>query len=114
MALKRKGGNVLTDNFLLTDNPFASIDIYNVDVAHTYVPEVYGKHLAEFYEKFFILPLENDRHRQVIGAVWSSHEGNRWGKGFGKSMLMAEESKGINQDLGASMLRKMEVEDEGI
>ena len=114
MALRRTGGSILTDNFLLTDNPFAAIDIYNVDAKHTYVPEVFGNHLNEFYEKFFILSLENERHRQVIGAVWSSHGGERWGKGFGKSMLMAEESKQINHDLGMSMLLKMKVEENDI
>jgi len=114
MAIKRVGGSVLRDNFYLTDNPFASIDIYNIDSANTYVPEVFGRHLDEFYEKFFLLSLENERHRQVIGAIWSSHKGEGWGKGFGKSMLMAEESKLINSDLGKSMLLRMKVEEDDI
>ena len=84
MAIRRKRRNIMAEDFGLRDNPFSSIGIYNVDGIHTYVPEMYGRQLDEFYEKFFIRPLENERHRQVIGAVWSAHSGNRWGKGFGK------------------------------
>jgi hypothetical protein len=115
MAIRRLKKNVMLEDFGLRDNPFSSIDIYNVDAQHTYVPEMYGRQLPEFYEKFFLRPLENERHRQVIGAVWSTHTGKKkWGKGFGKSILMAEESKRLNQDFGAAMLRKMEVQEEDI
>jgi hypothetical protein len=114
MAIRRQKKSVMVENFGLRDNPFSSIGIYNVDGEHTYVPEMYGRQLNEFYEKFFLRSLENERHRQVIGAVWSSHTGSKWGKGFGKSMLMAEESKRLNQDFGAAMLRRMEVEEEDV
>ena len=114
MAIRRSRHNVMTEDFGLRDNPFSSIGIYNVDAQHTYVPEMYGKQLDEFYEKFFIRPLENESHRQLIGAIWSAHGDNRWGKGFGKSMLMAEESKRICADMGASMLHHMEVHAEDI
>jgi len=115
MAIKRHKKSVMAEFFGLRDNPFSSIGIYNVDGEHTYVPEMYGRQLSEFYEKFFLRPLENERHRQLIGAVWSSHAGGtKWGKGFGKSMLMAEESKLLNKDFGASMLRSMDVEEEEI
>jgi len=115
MAIKRrKKRDIMRDDFLLKENPFSAIDIYNIDAAHMYVPDIYGNQLDEFYEKFLLLPLENETHKQIIGAVWSSHSGDKWGKGFGKSMLMAEESKRINSDLGASTLDRMDVVKEDI
>ena len=50
-ALRRKKRNVITDDYFLKENPFAAIDIYNIDGDHTYVPEIYGQKLNEFYEK---------------------------------------------------------------
>lgn len=114
MAIQRKQTNILEKDFLLIRNPFASGNIYNLDEEHTYVPEIYGNHRVEFFEKFFLTPLESDRNRQVIGAVWSSHTADGWGKGYGKSMIMAEESKRINSDLGSSMLREFEVNEDDV
>ena len=45
------------------------------------------------------------KNKQVIGAIWSSQSASDW-RGFGKSMLMAEESKLICRDFGASFLTK--------
>jgi len=104
-----KGVNLMTDEFKLRENPFRQAEMYNVDRPGTYVREMYGDQLTEFYKKFFLLPLTKDTNRQVIGAVWSTHTGDAWGKGFGKSMLMAEESRRINQDLGAAVLARMGV-----
>ncbi|MGO8989960.1 MAG: hypothetical protein ACLQGU_11960 [bacterium] len=114
MPIRTKELDVMKECFFLKENPFASIDIYNVDIPQTYVPEVYGDQLREFYKKFFILPMQNETHKQIIGAVWSSHEKGKEGKGFGKSMLMAEESKRINRDLGAKMLAATDVLEEDI
>lgn len=115
MALRRKKKrDIMGDDFLLKENPFAAIDIYNIDAKHTYVPEIYGDQHSEFLEKFFLSPLENERHKQIIGALWSTHSGGKWGKGFGKSMLMAEEAKRINLDMGKSMLESMDVVDKDI
>jgi len=99
--------DLLREEFLLHDNPFRSSQIYNPDQPGTYVREMYGKQLDEFHQKFFLLPLQKETNRQVIGAVWSSHAGNALGKGYGKSMLMAEESRLINQDFGAAILSRM-------
>lgn len=105
--LRLKGlPDLLRDEFFLRDNPFRTSQIYNPDLPGTYVREMYGKQLDEFHQKFFLLPLQKETNRQVIGAVWSSHAGNSLGKGYGKSMLMAEESKLINQDFGAELLRR--------
>jgi len=113
--LRLKGSaDLLRDEFLLADNPFRSSQIYNPDLPGTYVPEMYGKQLDEFHQKFFLLPLQKQKNRQVIGAVWSSHAGNSLGKGYGKSMLMAEESRLINKDFGAALLRRAEADEEDI
>jgi hypothetical protein len=116
VALRTKTGETdILGDFVLQENPFRGSAIYNVDEPErVYVRAMYGKQLDEFYRKFFILPLTKDSNKQAIGAVWSSHAGDAWGKGFGKSMLMAEESRCINADFGAEMLRTMEAEDEDI
>lgn len=104
-----KAVNLMTDVYRLKENPFRSSAVYNLDRRGTYVPEMYGSQLQEFRKKFFALPLTKESNRQVIGAIWSTHAGDAWGKGFGKSMLMAEESHRINADFGASMLRSIGV-----
>src|ERR1043165_9923317 len=119
MVLRLKSGkgqqkNLMQDVFLLRENPFRQAQIYNPDTPGTYVPEMYGDQLEAFYKRFFILPLTKADNRQVIGASWSSHTGDATGKGFGKTMLMAEESKRINSDFGASMMGRMGVVDEDI
>src|SRR5262249_12285745 len=106
--------SVLADDFGLRENPFKGSQIYNVDRPGVYVPEMYGEQLDEFYRKFFLLPLGKEANKQVIGAIWSSHAGDDWGKGFGKSMMMAEESKRINADFGRAMLERAEVGEEDI
>jgi hypothetical protein len=52
-----------------------------------------------------------DTNKQVIGAIWSSHAGDDWGKGFGKSALMAEEAKSINSDFGRALLERAKVDE---
>jgi hypothetical protein len=113
MAIKLKK-SVLSDVFGLRENPFKSSHVYNVDKPDVYVPEMYGEQLEEFYQKFFLLPLGKENNKQVIGALWSSHQGDDIGKGFGKSMLMAEESRRINKDFGRAMLELAEVGEKDI
>lgn len=113
MALKSKK-SVLSEVFGLKENPFKSSHIYNVDKPDVFVPEMYGEQLDEFHRKFFLLPLGKESNKQVIGALWSSHKGDDLGKGFGKSMLMAEESRRINKDFGRAMLEKEEVGEQDI
>ncbi|WP_031260496.1 hypothetical protein [Mesorhizobium sp. LNHC252B00] len=115
MALARKStaADVFRDKFRLTGSPFRVAEIYNPDNPGVYVREMYGKQLDEFHRKFFLDPLERDV-RQTIGAVWSSHAGESEGRGFGKSMMMSEESKIANRDFGASILSQFDVTDEAI
>jgi hypothetical protein len=115
MALARKSTavDIYKDWFAITANPFRSAEIYNPDSPGTYVREVYGDQLAEVHEKFFVGPLDRDKP-QVIGAIWSSHAGDSEGRGFGKSMLMCEETKLTNRDFGAATLRAFDVVDSDI
>jgi hypothetical protein len=113
MAIKSQK-SVLSDVFGLRENPFKSSHIYNVDKPDVFVPEMYGEQLEEFHRKFFLLPLGKESNKQVIGAVWSSHKGDDIGKGFGKSMLMAEESRRINKDFGRAMLEMAEIGEQDI
>jgi len=113
MAIKSKK-SVLSDVFGLRENPFKSSHVYNVDNPDVFVPEMYGEQLKEFHHKFFLLPLGKETNKQVIGALWSSHQGDDIGKGFGKSMLMAEESRRINKDFGRTMLGLAEIDEQDI
>jgi hypothetical protein len=113
MAIKSKK-SVLSDVFGLRENPFRASHIYNVDKPDVFVPEMYGEQLREFHRKFFLLPLGKETKKQVIGALWSSHQGDDLGKGFGKSMLMAEESRRINTDFGRAMLELAEIGEQDI
>lgn len=113
MTIKAKKGT-LFDNFGFRENPFKSSHVYNVDNPDVFVPEMYGEQYDEFHQKFFLLPLGKKTNKQVIGAVWSSHQGDDLGKGFGKSMLMAEESRRINNDFGRAMLQRAEIDDQDI
>src|SRR5690348_9319792 len=115
MALARKNTatDVFRDKFYLTASPFRVAEIYNPDNPGVYVREMYGRQLAEFHRKFFVDPLARDIH-QTIGAVWSSHTGDSEGRGFGKSMMMSEESKLTNRNFGASILSQFDVTDEAI
>lgn len=106
-------GNVMKEDFLLRENPFRISEIYNPDSVGPYEPKMYGEQYKEFCEKFFLRPLMRGTNKQVIGAIWSSQSASDW-RGFGKSMLMAEESKGICQDFGASLLRSHGVKEEDI
>lgn len=107
MPLEFKEGfgqrDVMQEDFLLRENPFRISSIYNPDNPGTYEPRMYGKNYDEFYQKFFLSPLMRGTNKQVIGAIWSSQSATDW-RGFGKSMLMAEEAKKVCSDLGASML----------
>ncbi|HEV7372249.1 hypothetical protein [Arenibaculum sp.] len=115
MALARKGTkrDFLLDDCCLADTPFRVADIYNPDSPGVYVREMYGAQLEEFHRKFFLVPLDRKR-RQTIGAVWSSHTGDSEGRGFGKSMLMCEESRLVNRDFGAALLKRFDIEDEDV
>ena len=117
MPLEFKDGfarpNLMQKSFLLRENPFRISAIYNPDNPGTYEPKMYGKQYDEFYEKFFIQPLNRGKNKQVIGAIWSSQSETDW-RGFGKSMLMSEESKQLCSDFGASMLKKRGVHDSAI
>jgi hypothetical protein len=105
--------NVMEEDFLLRENPFRISAMYNLDSAGSYEPKMYGERYEEFCEKFFLRPLMRGTNKQVIGAIWSSQSASDW-RGFGKSMLMAEESKKICRDFGASLLRSHHVKDEDI
>jgi hypothetical protein len=113
------GQNLMTDVFLLRENPFRQAqtynpDHYNTDQPGTYVPEMFGDQLDEFYQRFFVRPLQNDTNKQVIGAIWSSHARGAMGKGFGKSVLMGEETKRVNRDFGATLLTRVGAVEEDI
>ena len=114
MALARKSTtlDVFRDRFHLTGS-FRIAEIYNPDNPGLYVREMYGKQLEEFHKRFFIDPLDRDSH-QTIGAIWSSHSGDSEGRGFGKSMMMSEESKLANLDFGAEILAGFDVTEKGI
>src|SRR5262249_28918437 len=84
---------------------------YNLDKPDPYEPLMYGNQYREFHERFFLQPLQRGTNRQVIGAIWSSQSAADW-RGFGKSMLMAEESKCVCRDFGFSILRKYKVKEE--
>ncbi len=116
MAIKTIRGrrNILRDDFLLTDNCFRVSEIYNVDQPGPYDSLMYGKQYQEFYNKFFLNPLMKETNRQIIGAIWSTYSANRLGKGYGKSMLMGEESKLINKDFGAKKLAEFGVDEDDI
>ena len=117
MSLEFKEGfaprNLMEKSFLLRENPFRISAIYNPDNPGTYEPKMYGKQYDEFYEKFFVQPLIRGRNKQVIGAIWSSQSATDW-RGFGKSMLMSEESKKLCSDFGASMLENRGVKEDSI
>ncbi len=112
LARKSSAGDVFRDKFQLT-GPFRVAEIYNPDNPGTYVREMYGKQLDEFHRKFFVEPLDRDV-RQTIGAVWSSHSGDSEGRGFGKSMMMSEESKLANLDFGESILTRFDIAEDAI
>jgi hypothetical protein len=112
MAIKSKKSVLAEWGF--KQNPCRSSHIYNVDNPDVFVPQMYGEQLGEFHRKFFLLPLGKESNKQVIGALWSSHKGDDLGKGFGKSMLMAEESRRINKDFGRNMLEQAEVSEQDI
>lgn len=99
----------MREDFGFVQNPYRNVDMYNLDSPGTYEPLMYGKQYEEFYTKFFLNPLSKESNRQLVGAVWSTYAANRLGKGYGKSKLMAEESKEINNDFGASKLRQFGV-----
>jgi hypothetical protein len=103
---------VYRERFHLTGR-FRVAEFYNPENPGHYSRAMYGKQLSEFQEKFFIAPLERDAH-QTIGALWSSHSGESEGRGFGKSMMMSEESKLVNRDCGAKILSGFDIKDEDV
>lgn len=114
IKLKSKGPDLWAHSWMLKGNPWRQSEIFSIDRPSTYVPEIYGDQLGEFYKKFVLMPLSREKNKQVIGAVWSSHTGDALGKGYGKSFMMAQESREINVDLGASKLRQFEIDEDDI
>ena len=115
MPIERSGRrNIMRDDWGLIENPYRISAIYSPDKPDPYEKAMYGEQYEESYEKFVLRPLEKETNRQLIGAVWSTYEANRLGKGYGKSMLMAEESKSINNSLGADKLREFGVNEASI
>ncbi len=116
MAIKLKPNkvNYMKDIYKLSENPFRASEVYSIDRRRTYVTEMYGEQFEEFYDKFILRPLSKDTNRQIIGGVWSTHTGDSYGKGFGKTMLMAEEAIIINRDFGATRLRRFGVDEDDI
>jgi hypothetical protein len=103
--------NIMLEDFLLREQPFRISTMYNPDKPDPYEPLMYGKQHGEFYEKFFIQPLQRKTNKQVIGSIWSTQTAADW-RGFGKSTLMAEESKGVCRDFGFNILRSFKVKEE--
>lgn len=91
----------------LHSNPFPGKGTYGEDSQRVYVPEMFGKQRIEFLRKFVRAPLENGQ--PLIGAVWSIVPGDPEARGFGKSTLMGEEAKLINQDFGLNTLMTLGV-----
>ena len=103
--------DVMREYYLLREQPFRISATYNPDNPGPYQPLMYGNQHREFYEKFFLQPLQRGANKQVIGAIWSSQSAADW-RGFGKSMLMGEESKCVCRDFGFSVLREFKVKAE--
>jgi hypothetical protein len=91
----------------LAANPFPGRATYAEDSQVVYVREMFGGQREDFLRKFVKAPLENGQ--PLIGAVWSVVPGDPKARGFGKSTLMGEEAKLINQDFGFATLRELKV-----
>jgi len=101
----------LETKYGLLKNPFPGNATYGEDSQVVYVPEMFGDQRKEFLRKFILAPLENGQ--PLIGAVWSVVPGDPEARGFGKSTLMGEEAKLVNQDFGMNTLAYLDVaEDE--
>jgi hypothetical protein len=108
MAIK----SYLETQYGLLKNPFPGNATYGEDSQHVYVPEMFGEQRREFLRKFILSPLENGQ--PLIGAVWSVVPGDPEARGFGKSTLMGEEAKIINQDFGKETLTFLGVSEKDI
>ena len=97
----------LQSEYQLRKNPFPNGATYALDdTTGAYEPAMYGDQLNEFRNKFFVKPLESEQ--PILGALWSvSTGGDPQARGFGKSTLMGEESKLVNQDFGRTMFMEM-------
>jgi hypothetical protein len=74
---------------------------------------MFGDQRKKSLRKFILAPLENGQ--PLIGAVWSVVPGDPEARGFGKSTLMGEEAKLINQDFGKATLGYLDItEDEAL
>jgi hypothetical protein len=100
----------LETKFGLLKNPFPGNATYGEDSQVVYVPEMFGDQRKEFLRKFILAPLENGQ--PLIGAVWSVVPGDPEARGFGKSTLMGEEAKLVNQDFGRATLAYLDVADD--
>jgi hypothetical protein len=89
----------------LKGNPFDAKATYNEEKQRIYVREMFGNQWKEFLNKFVVAPLQNGT--PVIGAAWSVVPGDPKARGFGKSTLMGEEAKLINQDFGRTTLKRL-------
>jgi hypothetical protein len=94
----------------LRGNPFPGSATYAEDSQKIYVPEMFGEQRDEFLRKFVLAPLEN--RQPLMGAVWSTNPGDPQARGFGKSTLMGEEAKLINQDFGLAALTRLGIPEE--
>jgi hypothetical protein len=102
----------LETQYGLLKNPFPRNGTYGEDSQLIYVPEMFGDQRREFLRKFILAPLENGQ--PLIGAVWSVVPGDPEARGFGKSTLMGEEAKIINQDFGKKTLSFLGVSESDI
>jgi hypothetical protein len=94
----------------LNGNPFSGKATYAEDHQTVYVPEMFGAQRDEFLQKFVVAPLENGQ--PLLGAVWSVVPGDPKARGFGKSTLMGEEAKLINQDFGFQTMTHLGVSEQ--
>src|SRR5436309_13690148 len=91
----------------LDGNPFPGKATYAEDNQIVYVPEMFGDQREDYLRKFVLAPLENGQ--PLLGAVWSVVPNDPKARGFGKSTLMGEEAKLINQDFGLTTLKHLGV-----
>ena len=85
----------------LDGNPFPAAAIH--DQSSPYSPAVFDEECREFRRK---LIRGSVRGSVNVGFLWSWSQGANADTGFGKTTLMREVTKEINQDLGVETLTK--------